>query len=105
MAWLPRNLLPLQSGVGNIANAVLDGFQNSPFERLTAYTEVVQDGMLRLLESGKLVMCLGDRPVTQHRGRPTCSTAGCLTTGTGSSSGHRNSATTLKLSAASAAWR
>ena len=53
---LPRNLLPIQSGVGNIANAVLDGFQNSPFERLTAYTEVVQDGMLRLLESGKLVM-------------------------------------------------
>jgi succinyl-CoA:acetate CoA-transferase len=53
---LPNNLLPIQSGVGNIANAVLDGFQNSSFDRLTAYTEVVQDGMLRLLESGKLVM-------------------------------------------------
>src|SRR5690606_33482693 len=41
---LPQNLLPLQSGVGNIANAVLTGLMNSPFENLTAYTEVLQDG-------------------------------------------------------------
>lgn len=52
---LPRNLLPLQSGVGNIANAVLAGLNNGPFEGLTAYTEVLQDGMLDMLRSGKLV--------------------------------------------------
>ena len=52
---LPANLLPIQAGVGNIANAVLAGLNQSPFEGMTAYTEVLQDGMLDMLESGKLV--------------------------------------------------
>ncbi|HEX2913829.1 MAG TPA: acetyl-CoA hydrolase/transferase family protein [Chloroflexia bacterium] len=52
---LPANLLPLQSGVGNIANAVLAGLNEGPFEGLTAYTEVIQDGMLDLLRSGKML--------------------------------------------------
>jgi succinyl-CoA:acetate CoA-transferase len=51
---LPANLLPLQSGVGNIANAVMAGLNDSKFEHLTAYTEVLQDGMLDLIKSGKL---------------------------------------------------
>ncbi|MFA5027125.1 MAG: acetyl-CoA hydrolase/transferase family protein [Candidatus Methylomirabilota bacterium] len=51
---LPTHLLPLQSGVGNIANAVLAGLVDGPFEHLTSYTEVVQDGMVELLDSGKL---------------------------------------------------
>ena len=51
---LPPTLLPLQSGVGNVANAVLSGLLDSPFEAMTAYTEVLQDGMLDLLDSGKL---------------------------------------------------
>lgn len=51
---LPRNLLPLQSGVGNIANAVLAGLLDSHFEHLTSYTEVIQDGMVDLLDAGKL---------------------------------------------------
>ncbi len=51
---LPKNLLPIQSGVGNVANAVLAGLDNGPFSRLTAYTEVIQDGMLQLLRSGRL---------------------------------------------------
>lgn len=53
---LPSNLLPLQSGVGNIANAVLMGLKESPFANLTAYTEVIQDGMLELMRAGKLLM-------------------------------------------------
>jgi succinyl-CoA:acetate CoA-transferase len=53
---LPPNLLPLQSGVGNIANAVLTGLNNSRFEDMTSYTEVIQDGMLDMLNSGKLRM-------------------------------------------------
>jgi succinyl-CoA:acetate CoA-transferase len=40
--------------VGNIANAVLFGLEEGPFEGLTSYTEVIQDGMIRLLKSGKL---------------------------------------------------
>jgi succinyl-CoA:acetate CoA-transferase len=51
---MPANLLPLQSGVGNIANAVLFGLEEGPFEGLTSYTEVIQDGMIRLLKSGKV---------------------------------------------------
>jgi succinyl-CoA:acetate CoA-transferase len=51
---VPANLFPLQSGVGNIANAVLFGLEEGPFENLSSYTEVIQDGMIRLLKSGKL---------------------------------------------------
>jgi succinyl-CoA:acetate CoA-transferase len=51
---LPKSLTPLQSGVGNIANAVLVGLNEGPFENMTSYTEVIQDGMLDMLDSGKL---------------------------------------------------
>jgi succinyl-CoA:acetate CoA-transferase len=51
---LPASLLPLQSGVGNIANAVLYGLEEGPFNDLTAYTEVIQDGLVSLLRSGKM---------------------------------------------------
>jgi succinyl-CoA:acetate CoA-transferase len=51
---MPANLLPLQSGVGNVANAVLAGLDASDFTDLVAYTEVLQDGMLDLLDSGTL---------------------------------------------------
>ncbi|WP_300083336.1 acetyl-CoA hydrolase/transferase family protein [Propioniciclava sp.] len=53
---LPKNLLPLQSGVGNVANAVLAGLLAGPFENLTSYTEVIQDGMVDLIDSGKLTV-------------------------------------------------
>lgn len=51
---MPVQLLPLQSGVGNTANAVLAGLGASEFTGLTAYTEVLQDAMLDLLDSGTL---------------------------------------------------
>ena len=51
---LPKNLLPLQSGVGSIANAVVGGLANGPFEDLTVFTEVLQDTMLDFFDSGKL---------------------------------------------------
>jgi succinyl-CoA:acetate CoA-transferase len=53
---LPKGLLPLQSGVGNIANAVMMGLGEGPYKQLTAYTEVIQDGMLQLLKNGTLRM-------------------------------------------------
>jgi succinyl-CoA:acetate CoA-transferase len=49
---LPHGLLPIQSGVGNVANAALAELAQSRFENLTAYTEVIQDGMLSLLKTG-----------------------------------------------------
>nr|WP_256680838.1 acetyl-CoA hydrolase/transferase family protein [Pseudomonas sp. LTJR-52] len=51
---IPANLLPIQSGVGNIANAFMQGLGESEFAGLTAFTEVIQDGMLELLISGKM---------------------------------------------------
>ncbi|MDR3221983.1 MAG: acetyl-CoA hydrolase/transferase family protein [Candidatus Accumulibacter sp.] len=53
---IPANLLPLQSGVGNVANAVMAGLNDGPYENLTAYTEVLQDGMLDMIRSGKLAV-------------------------------------------------
>jgi acetyl-CoA hydrolase len=37
---LPKNLLPIQSGIGNIANAVIGGLADSKFEHLKVWTEV-----------------------------------------------------------------
>lgn len=51
---LPPNLLPLQSGVGNNANAVMAGLLHGGFEDLTAFTEVIQDGMLELIDHGAM---------------------------------------------------
>jgi len=51
---LPKNLLPLQSGVGNIANAVVGGLAKGPFSNVNVWTEVLQDTMLDFFDSGKL---------------------------------------------------
>lgn len=53
---VPAHLLPLQSGVGNVANAVLAGLLDGPFDQLTSYTEVIQDGMVDLIDAGKMTV-------------------------------------------------
>ena len=51
---IPKTFLPIQSGVGNIANAVLDSLDKSPdIPHFAMYTEVIQDSVLKLLESGR----------------------------------------------------
>jgi acetyl-CoA hydrolase len=42
---------PIQSGVGNVANAIVGELYNSTFERMRFWTEVFQDGMLRFVEN------------------------------------------------------
>ena len=42
--------------MGNVTNAVLGGLDSGPFAPLTAYTEVIQDGMLRMLRSGSMTV-------------------------------------------------
>ncbi|SKC91094.1 acetyl-CoA hydrolase/transferase family protein [Maledivibacter halophilus] len=59
MGRLPKNLLPLQSGVGSVANAVLGGLLDSKFENLTCYTEVIQDSMFDLIDAGKVIVASG----------------------------------------------
>ena len=51
---LPDPLPPLQSGVGGVANAVLEGIAASDLENLSVYTEVMQDAVLSLIDSGKV---------------------------------------------------
>jgi acetyl-CoA hydrolase len=54
MGRMPPNLLPLQSGIGNIANAVVEGLAVSNFKNLNVWTEVLQDSFLDFFESGLL---------------------------------------------------
>jgi succinyl-CoA:acetate CoA-transferase len=51
---LTPSLQPLQAGIGTIANAVLHGLIDSPFENLRMYSEVLQDSSIDLLDSGRL---------------------------------------------------
>jgi succinyl-CoA:acetate CoA-transferase len=50
---LSADQLPLQSGVGSVANAVLFGLKNSDFEHMSFFSEVMQDGILDLIDAGK----------------------------------------------------
>ncbi|MFR3499614.1 MAG: acetyl-CoA hydrolase/transferase C-terminal domain-containing protein, partial [Paraclostridium bifermentans] len=56
---LPKNLLPLQSGVGSVANAILGGLVESKFEDLVVYSEVIQDSVIDLIECGKVKFASG----------------------------------------------
>lgn len=53
---LTDHLLPLQSGIGNVTNAVLSALAKGGYKGLSAFTEVVQDGMLELVSEGVLSM-------------------------------------------------
>ena len=51
---IPKEFLPLQSGVGNVANAVLHYLgEDKELPNFMMYTEVVQDSVLELLRLGK----------------------------------------------------
>ena len=50
---IPKEFLPIQSGVGNVANAVLFGLGENPeIPQFEMYTEVIQDAVLSLMEEG-----------------------------------------------------
>ncbi|KAE9398209.1 acyl-CoA carboxylate CoA-transferase [Gymnopus androsaceus JB14] len=51
---LPRSLLPLQSGIGNVANSIIGGLADGPFDNVQVWTEVLQDTFIRFFDSGKL---------------------------------------------------
>ena len=50
---LKPSLLPLQAGIGTIANAVMHGLLESSFSGMTMYSEVLQDSAFELLDSGQ----------------------------------------------------
>ena len=52
---IPAAFLPIQSGVGNIANAVLYELGNNPHvPPFTMYTEVMQDAVIDLMRQGRI---------------------------------------------------
>ena len=57
--WLgwSRRLPPIQSGVGNVANAIIGELYDSPFERIRFWTEVFQDGMLKYVTDDQKFEC------------------------------------------------
>lgn len=56
---LPEGL-PYQSGVGNVANAVLSAMAEDPLQGpVSLYTEVIQEAVFSLLDAGKLQVASG----------------------------------------------
>ncbi|TWT01967.1 acetyl-CoA hydrolase/transferase family protein [Planomicrobium sp. CPCC 101079] len=51
---LTEKLAPLQSGIGSVANAVLEGLIDSEFTDLEMYSEVLQDAVFDLIDAGKV---------------------------------------------------
>lgn len=57
---IPKEFLPIQSGVGNIANAVLFAIGNHPdIPPFEMYSEVIQDSVIDLILDGKITYASG----------------------------------------------
>jgi len=57
---IPKGFLPVQSGVGNIANAVLGAMgENMSIPVFEIYTEVIQDAVIRLMMSDRIKFASG----------------------------------------------
>jgi acetyl-CoA hydrolase len=57
---IPKEFLPIQSGVGNIANAVLGSLGAHPgIPAFEMYSEVIQDSVIQLVRSGKVKFATG----------------------------------------------
>lgn len=57
---IPRTFLPIQSGVGNIANAVLSAMgSNVEIPRFEVYTEVIQDAIIDMMQKGNISFVSG----------------------------------------------
>lgn len=57
---IPESFLPVQSGVGNIANAVLSAMgENKNIPDFEVYTEVIQDAVISLMETGRVKFASG----------------------------------------------
>jgi len=63
-------LLPWQSGVGDVANAVLNGFmEDDNYQELYIYSEVLQDAILDLIDIGKVRAASGSAMTLSHKAR------------------------------------
>lgn len=64
---IPTTFLPVQSGVGNVANAVLNAMgSHSDIPAFEVYTEVIQDSVIALMERGGIVFASGCSLTLSH---------------------------------------
>ncbi len=56
---LPKPLPALQTGVGNVGNALLSGLLHSEFTDISVFTEVVQDSLFDLIDADKIRIISG----------------------------------------------
>ena len=57
---IPRSFLPVQSGVGNVANAVLGAMgANKEIPSFNIFTEVIQDAVIQLMNEGRVDFASG----------------------------------------------
>ena len=57
---IPSSFLPIQSGVGNVANAVLGELgENKHIPPFEMYTEVIQDSVIGLMKEGRIKFASG----------------------------------------------
>ncbi|OCW93526.1 acetyl-CoA hydrolase [Macellibacteroides sp. HH-ZS] len=57
---IPEGFLPMQSGVGNVANAVLAAIgENKEIPAFNVYTEVIQDAVISLMKEGRVKFASG----------------------------------------------
>ena len=57
---IPASFLPIQSGVGNVANAVLGALgENKHIPPFEMYTEVIQDSVVGLMDEGRIKFASG----------------------------------------------
>ena len=57
---IPASFLPIQSGVGNVANAVLGALgENKHIPAFEMYTEVIQDSVIGLMKEGRCKFASG----------------------------------------------
>lgn len=67
---LTERLMPIQAGIGTIANAVVSGLIDGPFQHLTMYSEVLQDSTFELFDAGKLDFASGSSiTLSEAKGR------------------------------------
>ncbi len=57
---IPASFLPVQSGVGNVANAVLGAMGSNPnIPAFEVYTEVIQDSVIKLMKENRVKFASG----------------------------------------------
>ena len=65
---IPKTFLPVQSGVGNVANAVLGAMgENKEIPAFSIYTEVIQESVIKLMKEDRVNFVSGCSLTVSHK--------------------------------------